>query len=185
MWDRVCFFLSIAFALTAWSFVASRYVWPWLSARGRTEALRPILLLHSFRFAGLAFLIPGIVSANLPSAFAHAAALGDIVAAMLALVALLTEHRAWGALVAWLFNLWGFADILNAFVQAGRSGLLPGQLGAAYYLPTMIVPLLIVTHVLAFRILLRHRPRLHRHASSATHCASDITGSPKLRVDSF
>jgi hypothetical protein len=166
MWDRVCFFLSVAFALSAWSFVASRYVWPWLSTRGRTEALRPILMLHTFRFVGLAFLIPGIVSASLPATFSHAAALGDIVAAMLAWLALLTERRAWGSLVAWSFNLWGFADILNAFVQAGRTGLLPGQLGAAYYLPTLIVPLLLVTHVLAFRILLRHQRPSSAHSHS-------------------
>jgi hypothetical protein len=163
MWDRICFFLSIAFALTGWSLVASRYLWPWLSARGRTEALHPILLLHSFRFLGLAFLIPGVVSTELPSAFAHAAALGDIVAATLALAALLMERRAVGLLVAWMFNLWGFADILNAFVQAGSSGLLPGQLGATYFLPTMVVPLLLVTHVLVFRILLKHqRPVMTR-----------------------
>jgi hypothetical protein len=163
MSDRICFFLSIAFALTGWSLVASRYLWPWLSTRGRTEALHPILLLHSFRFLGLAFLIPGVVSAELPSAFAHAAAFGDIFTAMLALVALLMERRAAGALVAWMFNLWGFADIVNAFVQAGISGLLPGQLGATYYLPTLVVPLLLVTHVLAFRILLKHqRPMMTR-----------------------
>jgi hypothetical protein len=157
MSDRVCFFLSIAFALTGWSLVTARYVWPRLSWRGRAEALHPILLLHSFRFVGLAFLIPGVVSAELPSAFARAAAFGDIIAAMLALLALLTERRALGTLVAWFFNLWGFADLLNAFVQAGRSGLLPGQLGATYFLPTVVVPLLLVTHVLAFRILLKHQ----------------------------
>ena len=94
---------------------------------------------------------------------AHAAALGDIVAATLALAALLMERRAVGLLVAWMFNLWGFADILNAFVQAGSSGLLPGQLGATYFLPTMVVPLLLVTHVLVFRILLKHqRPVMTR-----------------------
>lgn len=155
--DQVCFFLSVAFALTVWSLLLTRYVSPWLFARGRTEALRPILLLHSFRFIGLAFVIPGVVSAQLPSAFAHAAAFGDLVAATLALVALLTERRAFGTLAAWIFNVWGFADLLNAFAQAGISGLLPGQLGATYFLPTVVVPLLLVTHVLAFRILLRHQ----------------------------
>ena len=120
------------------------------------EALRPLLILHSFRFIGLAFLVPGVVSPDLPPAFAHSAAYGDISAAMLALLALISLPSAAGVVIAWIFNLWGFADLLNAFYQANHAGLLAGQLGATYFIPTVIVPLLLITHGLAFRILLRH-----------------------------
>jgi len=113
-------------------------------------------MLHSFRFIGLAFLVPGVVSQDLPSAFAHAAAYGDIAAAVLALVTLLLLPSAAGVAAAWAFNVWGLVDLLNAFYQANRGGLLAGQLGAAYFLPTVIVPLLLITHVVGFRILLRH-----------------------------
>jgi hypothetical protein len=57
--------------------------------------------------------------------------------------------------VAWMFNLWGSADLLNAFYQANSAGLRAGQLGATYFIPTVFVPLLLITHGLAFRILLR------------------------------
>jgi hypothetical protein len=120
------------------------------------EALRPLLILHSFRFIGLAFLVPGVVSPDLPPAFAHSAAYGDIIAAILALLALMSLPREAGVVIAWIFNLWGFADLLNAFYQANHAGLLPGQLGATYFIPTVIVPLLLITHGLAFRILLQH-----------------------------
>ena len=156
--QQIWFFVSIAFSLIAWGIVAARYIWPELSIRPRVEALRPLLVLHSFRFIGLAFLVPGVVSPDLPTAFAHSAAYGDMIAAILALLSLVLLPSSVGVAATWIFNLWGAADILNAFYQANHSGLLPGQLGATYFLPTVIVPLLLVTHGLAFRILLQHQP---------------------------
>jgi len=156
--QMIWFFMSIAFSVIAWGVVTARYIWPELRLRQRAEALQPLLILHSFRFIGLAFLVPGVVSPDLPSAFARSAAYGDIIAAILALLSLLLLPSAAGVAVAWIFNLWGAADILNAFYQANHAGLLAGQLGAAYFLPTLIVPLLLITHGLAFRILLEHQP---------------------------
>jgi hypothetical protein len=95
------------------------------------------------------------VSADLPAAFSHAAAYGDLIAATLAVLALLSLPRRAGVGIAWIFNLWGSADLLNAFYQASHAGLVPGQLGATYFLPTFAVPLLFITHVLAFRILVQ------------------------------
>lgn len=152
---QLCFFVSIAFSFIAWGVVAARYIWPALRVRQRAEALRPLLVLHTFRFEGLAFLVSGVVSPSLPSAFARSAAYGDIIAATLALLALLSLRTRFGLVIAWAFNLWGTADLLNAFYQANHAGLLAGQLGAAYFIPTFFVPVLLITHVLAFRILLR------------------------------
>jgi hypothetical protein len=127
--------------------------------------LRPLLILHSFRFIGLAFLVPGVVSSDLPPAFAHSAAYGDIIAAILALLALISPRSASGVVIAWIFSLWGTADLFNAFYQANHAGLLAGQLGAAYFIPTLVVPLLLITHGLAFRILLLRQPELAMQAS--------------------
>jgi hypothetical protein len=154
----IWFFMSIAFSFIAWGIVTARYIWPGLRFRQRAEALRPLLILHSFRFIGLAFLVPGVVSPDLPAAFAHSASYGDVIAAILALLSLLLLPNAAGVAAAWIFSLWGFADIVNAFYQANHAGLLAGQLGAAFFLPTLIVPLLLITHGLGFRILLRHQP---------------------------
>ena len=146
---------SVAFGLIAWTIVAVRYMWPYLRARPRAEALRPLLMLHSFRFLGLSFLIPGVVAPDLSPAYAVPAAYGDIGAAILALLALWALPSGLGIVLAWIFNIWGTADLLFAFYQGNEVGLLPGQLGAAFYIPTFLVPLLLVTHVLIFRILLR------------------------------
>jgi hypothetical protein len=150
------FFVSIAFSVIAWGIVAAQ-IWPILRRQPRADALRPLLTLHAFRFVGLAFLIPGVVSPNLPAGFAVAAASGDLIAAMLALLSLLLQSTRWGIALVWLLNLWGSADILNAFFQANRAGLEAGQLGGAYFVPTVIVPLLLISHGLMFTLLLRRQ----------------------------
>jgi hypothetical protein len=127
---------------------------PELRRRGRNEALRPLLMFHSFRFVGLAFLVPGVVSSDLPGAFAEGAAYGDIVAAALALLTLASGRL--GIVAAWVFNLWGSADILHANYEGVHLGVQAGQLGAAYFLPTFIVPLFLITHGLMFWLLLRN-----------------------------
>ena len=168
MLPQLWFFVSIAFGFTAWGIVAKRYIWPKLRLLPRAEALRPLLILHSFRFIGLAFLVPRVVSPELPSAFAYSAAYGDIAAATLALLSLVSLPRGAGIVIAWIFNLWGSADLLNAFYQANDAGVMAGQLGSTYFIPTLIVPLLLITHGLAFRILLQHQSSLAGTASPAT-----------------
>ena len=169
MLEPLAFFTSIAFSATAWGIVSALYIWPELRARPRADALRPLLVLHSFRFLGLAFFVPGVVSPDLPWAFAASAAFGDIVAAMLALLSLLFLRSGTGVAFAWIFNFWGSLDLVNAFYQANATGLSPGQLGAAYFIPTLIVPLLLITHGLMFRILLQPRSQPAMRETRLSH----------------
>jgi hypothetical protein len=155
MLAQALFGISVVFGFVAWAVVAALYIWPELRTRSRIDALRPLLVLHSFRFIGLSFLVPGVASSDLPAAFARDAAYGDIVAAMLALLALAALRTRTGVALVWLFNVWGSFDLLNAFYQANGAGLAAGQLGAAYFIPTAIVPLLLITHGLMFCILLQ------------------------------
>jgi hypothetical protein len=151
------FGISIAFGFVAWAIVTRQYIWPALRLRQRADALRPILLLHSFRFVGLAFLVPGVVSPDLPTAFARPAGYGDLATATLALLAMAALPSRLGMILVWAFNLVGAADLLNAFYLGNRTGvgLAPGLQGAAYFIPTVLVPLLLITHGLVFRLLLQ------------------------------
>jgi hypothetical protein len=155
---QALFGISVAFGFIAWGIVAVHAIWPALHNRSRSDALRPLLILHSFRFIGLSFLVPGVVSPALPAAFAVSAGYGDIGAAILALLSLAALGSKPGIAMVWIFNIWGSIDLLNAFYQAIAAGLLPGQFGAAYFVPTAIVPLLLITHALVFRLLLRREP---------------------------
>lgn len=139
------------------------YILPKLRSMGHMEAHRVIATVHSFRFFGLVFILPGVVGANLPAGFSQLTAYGDFATGILALLALLTVRIRplfWGLVVS--FNVLGFADILLAYYHAVRLGLpaLAGQLGAAYAIPILYVPMLMITHCAAFYWLLRPQPRM-------------------------
>ena len=151
------FGISVAFGLAAWGAVAWHYIWPALKERPSPENLNPILLLHGFRFLGLAFVVPGVVSPDLPAAFAQPVAYGDLIAAMLALLALTTLGTRTGTVLTWVFNAFGTADLIFGFYLGSRISLpdTPGLLGAAYFILAAYVPLLLITHGLVFRMLVR------------------------------
>ena len=138
------------------------YVLPRLKSMERFEAHRAIATLHSFRFFGLVFMLPGVVGPNLPAGFAAFAAYGDFATGLLAILALLTVRIRplfWFFVVA--FNLVGATDILLDYYHAVRVGLpaLAGQLGAAYAIPILYVPLLMITHFVAIYWLVRPQRR--------------------------
>jgi hypothetical protein len=153
----VLFGISAVFGLAAWGAVAWHYIWPALRERPSPENLKPSLLLHAFRFLGLAFVVPGVVSPELSPTFAQPVAYGDLITALLALLALATLGTRTGTVLIWVFNTFGIADLLFAFYLGGRISLpdTPGLLGAGYFILAAYVPLLLITHGLAFRILLR------------------------------
>jgi hypothetical protein len=141
-------------------FVTRLYIWPRLRTLEPQTALLPLVVPHVFRFVGLSFLIPGVVSPLLPTAFAVPAAYGDLVAAILAVAASTALSKraslSLSLVFVWVFNLWGATDLLYAYYQ-GVLGLKldAGMLGAAFFIPTLVVPPLLVTHGLIFWVLLR------------------------------
>jgi hypothetical protein len=163
MQPTALFGLSSAMSLIAGIVLANLYVLPRLQTARRDDALTALIIPHAFRFIGLSFLVPGVASPSLQHGFAASAAYGDLGAAVLALIAVLALRTKSSLAIplVWLFNIWGFADIVNAVSEGVTSGVgaMPGALGAAYFLPTVLVPLLLVTHALIFRLLLRsHQP---------------------------
>src|SRR3979409_2175738 len=106
----VLFGISVAFRWAVWGAVAWHYIWPALRECPSPENLKTILLLHGFRFLGLAFVVPGVVLPELPDAFAQSVAYGDFITAILALLALATLGTRAGTVVTWVFNIFGMAD---------------------------------------------------------------------------
>jgi hypothetical protein len=122
-----------------------------------TEAQRAIATLHSFRFFGLVFILPGVVG-NLPAGFATFAAYGDFATGLLAMLALLTARIRplfWLFVVA--FNVVGAVDIIVDYYHANQLGLpaMAGELGASYWIPILYVPILMISHATAFYLLAR------------------------------
>lgn len=155
---RALFGLSILMSFVASGLVTRLFIWPRLRVMARDDALLPLVVPHTFRFIGLSFLVPGVVSPDLPSAFAAPAAYGDIVATILAIAAVLAlVRRAPLAIVlVWLFNVWGASDFLFAYYQGLVTVQLDARmLGAAYFIPTVFVPAALITHGLMFWLLVR------------------------------
>jgi len=160
MTTAALFGLSILMNFVASGILTKLYMLPRLRAMNREEALLPLVAPHMFRFVGLSFLVPGVVSTSLSTDFARPAAYGDLAAALLAVIAVLalSARASWALPIVWIFNLWGTIDLLYAIYQ-GQIGVRidPGSLGAAFYIPTVVVPPLLVTHGLIFWLLLRRR----------------------------
>jgi hypothetical protein len=152
------FLIQLVLGYVAWLLCFGVYVWPRLKSMDRVEAQRAIATLHSFRFFGLVFMIPGVVGPNLPAGFAAFASYGDFAAGVLAMLALLTVRIRplfWALVVA--FNVVGTSDIILDYYHAIQAGLpaLAGELGATYAIPMIYVPLLMITHLVAFYFLVR------------------------------
>jgi hypothetical protein len=159
---EITFGIHLVLGYVAWLLCFGTYIWPWLKSMDPVSAQRAIATLHSFRFFGLVFLLPGVVSPNLPADFAVFAAYGDFATGVLAMLALLTVRIRplfWLFVVA--FNLAGAADIIVDYTHAVQVGL-PAHaewLGATYAIPVLYVPLLMITHIVAFYLLMRRSDR--------------------------
>jgi hypothetical protein len=152
------FRIHLVLGYVAWLLCFGAYIWPRLRAMEHVEAQRAIATLHSFRFFGLVFFVPGVVGADLPASFTTFAAYGDFatgILAMLALLAVRIRPLFWAFAVA--FNVMGFVDIVVDYYHATQIGLpaMAGQLGSTYAIPIIYVPILMITHVTAFYLMAR------------------------------
>ena len=162
MTPQTIFAVQFALSLVVWGVIFAVLVGPRLARLERREALMWLLLPHTFRHIGLVFLVPGVVTRPLPDAFGPAAAYGDLAAGLLALLAFIALHARWhiAAASVWLFNLVGVLDLANALRQPEPIPMF----GAAWYIPTMVVPLLLVTHYVIFEKLVAREPSVSPQA---------------------
>jgi hypothetical protein len=159
------FQIHLVLGYVPWLLCVGVYVLPKLKSMDQVEAQRAIATLHSFRFFGLVFILPGVVGPNLPAGFTVFAAYGDFATGVLAMLALLTVRMRplfWLFVVA--FNVVGAVDIIVDYYHGNQVGLpaLAGELGATYAIPIIYVPILMITHVIAFYLLVRSQLKTAR-----------------------
>lgn len=163
MSPQLIFNLHLVSGYVAWLLCAGVYILPKLKAMDRINAQRVIATLHSFRFFGLVFILPGVVGRHLPAGFATFAAYGDFATGVLALLALLTiriRPLFWSLVVA--FNLVGVVDLIVDYYHGVSLNLpaLSGELGSTYAIVIIYVPLLMITHFIAFYFLMRPQSKV-------------------------
>ncbi|AYG57754.1 hypothetical protein [Rhizobium jaguaris] len=169
MSTALIFQLHLVLGYVPWLLCFGAYIWPRLKSMDQVEAQRAIATLHSFRFFGLVFIVPGVVGPNLPAAFATFAAYGDFATGLLAILALLsvrTRPLFWLFIIG--FNVAGTVDLIVDYYHGNQLDLpaLAGQLGATYAIPIIYVPLLMITHIAAFYLLVRPQPVAVRSLTS-------------------
>jgi hypothetical protein len=164
MSPETLFRIHLVLGYVAWLLCFGAYIWPRLRSMDHVEAQRAIATLHSFRFFGLVFILPGVVG-NLPAGFTTFAAYGDFATGLLAMVALLAVRiRPLFWLFVVTFNVVGVVDLIVDYYHATQLDLPAhaGELGASYAIPIIYVPLLMITHVAAFYLLARSQPTAAR-----------------------
>ncbi len=152
---QAIFVLQFFLSVVVWGVIAKWSLTPWLERKSPRETLYWLTLPHAFRHIGMVFLVPGVVVQPLPGAFANPAAYGDLVTGVVALLALIALRTGWAGALAlvWLFNIIGTVDLLNAL----RHVNVVADFGAPWYIPTFLVPALLVTHFMIFARLLKRR----------------------------
>jgi hypothetical protein len=154
MSELLLFQLSVASGLIAWIAVSRAYIWPAIKEKSLVEGAKPLLYLNLFRYVGLMFMIPGVVSKDLSPDFGASAGWGDLITAGLAGVTLLLSRTQFFRLSLWVFNIVGLVDLLHAFYEARVIlGINPSDFEVAFYIPTIYVPLLLCSHVMIFLML--------------------------------
>jgi hypothetical protein len=165
MSPQTIFQMHLVLGYVAWLLCFSVYILPRLRAVDRFEAHRAIATLHSFRFFGLVFILPGVIGPDLPASFGSFAAYWDLATGLLAMLALLTVRiRPLFWLFVAAFHLVGIVDLILDYYHATQVGLpaISGQMGAAYAIPVIYVPILMITHVVALYWLVRPEPKSAR-----------------------
>ena len=150
----VIFLTQLTLSLAVWIVVARYLVLKPLDNVAISLALSLLLIPHMLRHLGLSFLVPGVVGSAMPDAFATTAGYGDLMTAGLAMIAFLSLQWHWryALVLVGIANIVGIVDLANALRQAEA---VP-HFGAAWYIPTFYVPILLVTHALMVRILYRN-----------------------------
>ena len=144
----------VVFGLLAWW-----YVWPWLRSVDRTTAFTALTFVHALRPIGATVLVASVAGTALPRDFAQAVAYGDLATSVLAVLTLLALRWRLGLAIAlvWLTNVVGTADLVNALIGGVRNDVSRLGMGSFWYVVTILVPILWITHVLGFALLLRRR----------------------------
>ena len=148
------FLMQFVLSLIVVGLLAKWYAVPQLAEKPLQLALMVLLVPHAFRHIGMTFVVPTLNQPGMPADFATAAAYGDLLSGFLALAALIALKGRWVVAIplVWIFSIVGTADLTNALRQDGAIM----YMGATWFIPTFIVPILLVTHVMIFSRLIRH-----------------------------
>lgn len=153
------FWMQLLLSCVVCTIVAAWYVWPSLTKLPRNSALIPLVFVHVFRYVGMTLLVTGMIDPGLPRDFLLSAAYGDLIAAVLALVSIFALRGNWRVAIplVWVFNMWGFVDLLNGVRALVELNVASFNLGTIWYIYTFYAPAVLFSHLMIFGILVKYR----------------------------
>lgn len=150
------FCLEFTMTLVVFGLLAKWYIWPYLQKLSFISALILLTLPHLLRYLGMASLSPIVVDpAFTQTSYVLFQAYGDFIAMLLALVSVVALRIHWKYAIGlvWIFNIFGSLDLMNSILHGLLSQVVQYQLGAFWYTPVVLVPILIIAHTMSFVLL--------------------------------
>ena len=153
------FWLQLLTSVVVFSTVAVWYVWPSLTKLSRNSALTLLLFVHVPRYVGMTLLVTGMVDPKLPTEFLSGAAYGDLLEAALAFASIFALRSNWRFAIplVWVTNTWGFLDLLNGVRGVLQLNVPSFDLATFWYVYTFYAPLVLVSHLLIFLVLIKSK----------------------------
>jgi hypothetical protein len=151
------FLIQFVWFLFAWSLIVYFVAWPWSARLSPDIRLSAWVAPEMFRVLGLGLLVPNL-SPGMPSEFAFSTAAGDSLTAALAALAFVGLRRGHRAArgFAWACTIVGSLDLVVAFPHAASTGAI-SHMAAQWYVPVFAGPLMVLSHVACFILLVRGR----------------------------
>ena len=149
-----------------WATIAIVFVRPRMVNASTNRALAVWVAPQMFRVLGVGLLVPNL-SPNMPQSFAISTAVGDTLTALLALGSVIALERNWTTARAttWVCTVVGTTDLTIAMIHAARVEAVR-HLAAQWFVPAVLVPLMVVCHVMAIHTLLATRRDRRKTASN-------------------
>ncbi len=153
------FWMQILTSAFVFGIVSAWYVWPALTKLSRNSALIPLLFVQVPRYVGMTLLVSGMVDPKLPREFLSSAAYGDLLEAALAFASIFALRSNWRVAInlVWVTNTWGFVDLLNGLRSVLQVNVPSFNLATFWYIYTFYAPLILISHLMTFWILIKSR----------------------------
>lgn len=153
------FMVQFLWFLLVWATVAKIFLLPWINRLALNDQLAVCLLPQLFRILGVGLLVQNLAP-GLPLEFALPTAIGDSLTSVLALISIIALHKRWSSArsLVLVCTAVGALDLAIALPHAAaiKAAL---YLTVQWYVPAVIVPLMIVSHVMTGWLLFCYRDR--------------------------
>ena len=131
------------------------YLRSWFATQPFPQAVLPLLLINTFRYMGLAAMVPGQLEPTIPFRALQVIGWGDFAAGTSALLAAIAVHHRWTAAttLVGLFTIIGFADVIAVGYTASAAEIFESNMGTQWFVSVFYAPAFLLSQgYIAYRL---------------------------------